>query len=546
MRRRGLAARVACGSSKVQLRPRPLALSAAIRSFFVPEDEGANLILQDLEVRGELPAWLQGKLLNAGPGKWHINGERFQGLLDCQAMVQEVSFESGGRCSFRRRHVATESLRSHTVKGQIAAREMYSRSKLPNMWERLQFAASEPPLSQNGFQMVSSLAGERLMTTHHACQFMEVSLKDLSTVGPLHYADDIEDAGDFFNTEPTADSKTGEIFFGGIRFNPSLMQFELALYCFEASQSHEPGAPVRRRLIRTIPLGWDASTVPAPHQVWVTENYVVCMTSPLRVNILRSAQCELEWIITGAFSGEGRSAWKSGSGVKVYVVSRKTGDLVNTFSFAEDVYPTHVSNIFERPGVESSETQLVLDVLANELDSSGGAQDETAMFAFPFDAQTEVDLWGEFGNSVYRRYELHLDSGRASVSTPWLGDGVLTACAKVNEKVDMQEHQLSFSIGSTSNFNVEVVKLNHETGETLTWTSDAHEKGHELEFIPDPSGESEDAGVILCWLTSSATLRSRLVVIDGATMQTQASVHLPASNHSPILLHGTFVHNAAA
>jgi len=534
--------------SEAALHHSPPPLSASIEGLFVPSDEGEDTVLQGLEVEGRLPSWLQGKLLNAGPGKWHIGGERFQGLLDCQAMVQELSIADSGSCSFRRRHVETESLRSHVAKGQIAAREMYSRPELPNLWERLRFAFSAPPQSQNGFQMVSSLAGgSRLMTTHHACQFMEVSPHDLSTIGPLQYADRLEEDSPFFyNTEPSADPNSGEVFFGGIRFNTMLLQFELVLYCFEADQSCDPGAPVQRRLVKSIPLGSDATAVPTPHQVWVSENYLVCMTSPLRMDLLRSVQCEVEWIATGEFSGEGRSAWKSGSGVDVYVVSRATGDLVKTFALGEDIYPTHISNIFERSSSSAGGgTELVLDMLANELDASAVCGDETSMFAFSLASETEEDLWGEFGNSIYRRLRLDLDSGRAALSAPWLAAGAQTACAKVNPRVRMQQNRLSFSIGSTDAASMEIVKLDHDTGDAIAWISGENEKGHELEFVPDPDGKAEDAGVVLCWLTNTVTLRSRVVVIDAVTMETIGSILLPESQHSPVLLHGAFLQTGA-
>jgi len=513
------------------------AANPLLQGLFVPEDEGDETVSGDLQVDGELPTWLRGQLLHPVAGRWHINGERFQGVFDCQAMVQGLSIEPAGRCSYRRRHLDSENLRRHLSRGQVAARELHSRPQLPSAWDRLAFALSEPAMGQNAWQMLNSFGAGRLMASMNGSQFMEVDPCSFATLGPLRYTDSLEEDGQFFyHAEPTEDARTGEVICASLRFSMTRLRFELVLYCFDAGQRPEPGAPVHRRQLAVVP--WGGPLLPLLHTTWITEHYLICVASPAKLDVGRAMWNELEWVASGRFTGEGRMIWQRGDGTTAYVISRESGEVAGTFPLGEDILAGHVANVFERPGPEPGDVELVFDWPAN---SSMGAGRGSDPFELPLGADDAAEVFWSFEEMTYRRVTICLASGDVTMSAPRFAERVSHTI--VNPKVSMRRHRFSYALSVFGYERHRLFKLDHETRERTEWAPKLGEAlKSETVFVPEPGSDREDAGVLLTWATDMSSLTSRVVVVDAATMRELASIRLPESQYCPVTLHGMFLH----
>jgi carotenoid cleavage dioxygenase-like enzyme len=512
------------------------ALNPGLRSFFVPEDEGDETFFDGLRVEGELPTWLRGQLLHPVVGRWHINGERFNGVFDCQAMVQGLSIGAAGHCSYRRRHLDTENLRNHTLKGQVAAREIYSRPELSSALERLTFTVSQPMMSENTWQMLTSFGDGRLMASQFGAHFMEIDASNLATLGPLRYTDSLEEDGAFFyHAETNKDPRTGEVVCSSLRFNMKCLRCELVLYCLDTSEHPEPGAAVRRRQLAVVP--WEFPLIPMLHTTWITEHYFVCVTCPHKLDLGRAIWNELGWVASGCFSSEGVSVWDRGSGTTAYVISRESGNMVQTHSLGEDLLAGHIANIFEQAGSEAGDVEIAFDWGANSFMCSETVEDP---FGSSLSAETEDELFWRPRDITYRRVIMNLMSGDVTTSAPLCEDPV--GHTFTNPKVSMRQHRFSYARSDLVDGRLRLVKLDHVTGDSREWLARPGESlRSETAFIPDPCSDREDAGVLLTWVTDQASMTSRMVVVNAATMKTQASIHLPASRYVPLAFHGTFL-----
>ena len=78
-----------------------------------------EVVVDDLEVRGELPRWLSGTLVRNGPARFETDRRSFRHWFDGQAMLHRFGFVDGA-VSYRNRFLDTPSLRSARDEGRIA------------------------------------------------------------------------------------------------------------------------------------------------------------------------------------------------------------------------------------------------------------------------------------------------------------------------------------------------------------------------------------------------------------------------------------------
>src|SRR5687767_6688053 len=75
-----------------------------------------------LPVEGDIPSWLSGTLLRAGPARFEVGGQRYRHWFDGLAMLHRFGF-GNGRVSYANRFLNTRAYRAAEDAGRISYRE---------------------------------------------------------------------------------------------------------------------------------------------------------------------------------------------------------------------------------------------------------------------------------------------------------------------------------------------------------------------------------------------------------------------------------------
>ncbi|MBK5199237.1 MAG: carotenoid oxygenase family protein, partial [Methyloceanibacter sp.] len=82
-----------------------------------------------------------------------------------------------------------------------------------------------------------------------------------------------------------------------------------------------------------------------------------------------------------------------------------------------------------------------------------------------------------------------------------------------------------------------IVKVDTKTGEVMSWYEEGVYPGEPV-FVPAPSAQTEDDGVLLSVVLDIANDQSFLLVLDAATLQEKARAETPHA--IPFHFHGNY------
>ena len=77
-----------------------------------------EVVVDELELSGELPDWLDGSLLRTGPAKFEVGEQRMRHWFDGLAMLHRFTIEDG-RVSYGNRFLESRSYRAAQQQGRM-------------------------------------------------------------------------------------------------------------------------------------------------------------------------------------------------------------------------------------------------------------------------------------------------------------------------------------------------------------------------------------------------------------------------------------------
>lgn len=472
---------------------------------FAPVRE--EITATDLDVTGSLPDYLDGRYLRIGPNPiGEVDPARYHWFMG-----------SGMAHGLRLRGGKADWYRNRWVRSADVAR------KLGETWRGgptdggFDFAANTNIIEQGGRTLAIIEAGASPYELTH----------ELETVGPSDFCGTLFGG---YTAHPKRDPATGELH--AVSYNP--MRGNIVQYTVTG---------VDGKVRRTVDIRLRAQTM--MHDFSLTEKYVVIYDLPVALDlgsilhnkpaktvanlmtrfINRHAAPDL--FLRAAMRGSARGGGASPSGMpyrwaperqaRVGVMPRKgTAADIRWFE-VNSCYVFHPLNAYD------DGDQVVLDVVRHSsVFASGNA-------LVP-------------GNPTLDRWTVDLTAGKVAEERI---DDTGQEFPRVDERLVGRRHRYGYSVGMSADGGPGIAGpdaiLKHDLSmrRTQPHVFGAGREPGEFVFVPSSAEAAEDDGVVMGFVYDKSTDRSDLVLLDGQTMETVATVHLPA--RVPHGFHGNWV-----
>jgi beta,beta-carotene 9',10'-dioxygenase len=448
-----------------------------------------EIVVDRLQLNGEVPAWLSGTLLRTGPAQFEVGGRAYRHWFDGLAMLHRFSLD-GGRVSYASRFLESRAFRAAQKRGRISFSE-FATDPCRTLFQRVASFFSPPAFGDNANVNVTQLGDEFLAMTETPLP-VSFDPHTLETLGVGEPA-----PGQLTVAHPHRSPTTGELVSYATHFGP------LTTYRVFAR-----GSSGQQRTLATLPV-----TQPAyMHSFAVTERFIVLVEFPL-VAIPAAIPLSQRPFIENY-------RWRPRRGTRFRVIELDTGRLRGTYE-GEAFFAFHHVNAFERDG------ELVIDLCAYE------------------DAEIVRSLYLEnlrrrsptLPDPQLRRCRVQLATGRVEYEP--LTDIVLEL-----PRIDYARrngHPYRYVYGASrsddGDFLDQIAKVDTQDGSHRVWREPGSYPGEPV-FVRDPRGEREDDGVLLAVTLDARSERSYLLVLDARNLAELARATVPHA--IPFGFHGHF------
>jgi carotenoid cleavage dioxygenase len=113
---------------------------------------------------------------------------------------------------------------------------------------------------------------------------------------------------------------------------------------------------------------------------------------------------------------------------------------------------------------------------------------------------------------------------------------------RIDERLLGRHYRYGYAVSFEGKAGDAVIKHDLIRNTTTAQSLGARHRADEFVFIPHPGSTAEDDGVLMGFVYNSDTDRSELTLLDAATLDTVATVHLPA--RVPHGFHGNWLPDA--
>ena len=457
----------------------PAATNPWLQGTFAPViDERDD---RDLPVSGTLPAGLRGAFVRNGPNAMFPPVTRYH-LFDGDGMLHGLTFGGDGTASYANRWIRSKGLEAEIEAGEALFGGI-SEFRLPpdDVFARV------GPLKNTANTHVVRHAG-RILALLEACGPTEIA-PDLSTIGEFDFGGALQGP---MTAHPKVDPVTGEMVFFGASPFPPFLRVHSAAPDGTLTWSTEVDLPASVMM----------------HDFVITETKVVIFDLP--------AVMDVQALVAG---GTG-FYWDAERGARIGILERGAPGTSTRWIEVEPFWVFHFLNAHDVAGADAIE---VVGCRSSQLNASF---DETAV-----DPSVRPML---------HRWRIDLTAG--TVTDEQLDDRP-TDFPRINDAFAGRANRYGYGGHSTGFAEGQppfdgVTKFDLEQGSSTTRRYGDGQVCGEAVFAPDPASGDEDGGWLLNFVHDQSTDLSDVVVLDAATLDEVARVHLP--RRVPFGFHGSF------
>ncbi|XP_076606884.1 carotenoid-cleaving dioxygenase, mitochondrial-like [Chaetodon auriga] len=502
------------------------------------------------QVQGTIPSWVKGKFLRNGPGKFEFGNTHYNHWFDGMAMLHQFKIDNG-QVTYMSRFLLSEAYKNNSERDRIVMSE-FGTLAMPdpckNFFQRFlsRFEMMEP--TDNASVSFVKYKGDYYVSTE--TNFMHrVNPENLETLEKVDWSKFIAVNGATAHPHYDPDGTSYNM---GNSYGSKGALYNIISVPPEKTHATDTlqGAKV---LCSIVPA--NKSHPSYYHSFAMSENYVVFIEQPIKMDLLKIVTCKLR----GKALSEG-IYWDPKQETVFHLVDKHTGEVSPVKYHTKAISTFHQINAFEEDGFLmldmccSDDGQAINNYLIQNLRKSGDALDEvynTLCRAFP------------------RRFVLPL---HVTGDTP-IGQNLNTrpsseaTCVKLSKDKVFCQHEdlhrddlyeyggLEFPQINYDRFNTRPYRyfygcgFRHLVGDSLlkmdlkdktlkVW----YQKGFfpsEPVFVPSPDAVEEDDGVILSVvLTPSQDKATFLLVLDAKTFEELGRANVPVN--MAYGFHGTF------
>jgi carotenoid cleavage dioxygenase-like enzyme len=451
---------------------------------------------EDLQVEGDIPAWLSGSLLRTGPAKFEVGKHAYRHWFDGQAMLHRFAFDKG-KVAYANRFVRSKSYCEAARTGRITRSE-FMTDPCRTLFGRV-MSWFQDSVTDNPNVNVCTLGGN-LVSMSETPMPIRFDPQTLATLGHIHFNGPA--AGQITTAHPHHDGRRGYSYFVKVGRKCSYVLFADEV----ASQRVVAELPARRPAYM--------------HSFGMSEHFLVVTEGPLRLNPLRLLSKE-------PFIHKYR--WKPELGTCFTVVDKSDGSVVAE-AVGEPCFAFHHVNVHEANGavlvdlVTYPDADIIEQLRLVRLRSGG-----------PIDA---VGKLARFTIPLERRRR----RGPSEATKHILADAPIELPRIDYARRAGRPYRFVWATGlsNAGNFMDNITRLElsgNGSGPAgvKVWHAPGCYPGEPV-FAARPGGKREDDGVLLSVVLDTGAQRSFLLVLDAATLTELGRASAP--HHIPFGFHG--------
>ncbi|KAM9801198.1 carotenoid-cleaving dioxygenase, mitochondrial-like [Neosynchiropus ocellatus] len=506
------------------------------------------------DVTGRVPEWINGSFLRNGPGKFEIGNQTFNHWFDGMALLHQFKI-SNGQVTYRSRFLSSDSYQANKENNRIAVSE-FGTVTVPDpcksLFQRFLSRFQLPDPTDNANVSFVTYKGDYYVSTETR-NMRRVDPETLETRERVDWTKFVAVNGATAHPHTELDGTT---------YNMG-NSYSLKGSCYNiirvpGSKTSQDETLEGATILCSIP-SQHKGKVSYYHSFAMSENYVVFIEQPIKMDLLR--------IATGKLRGRSISDgfyWEPKNDTVFHLVNKHTGKVSGVRYLAKPLATFHQINAFEEDGL------LVVDMCVSD---DGTAISNYNIQNLRKSGEALDEVYNTLSRNFPRRFVLPLD---VDASTPY-GCNLNTrlnstaSCVRIAEDKVLCSHEdlhgeqlhqyggLEFPQINYSKYNARPYRyfygcgFRHLVGDTLikmdlremqmkVWDH-AGLYPSEPVFVPAPGATEEDDGVLLSVVITPEKDKSTfLLVLDASTFEELARAAVPVN--IPYGFHGAF--NAAA
>ncbi|KAM5262601.1 beta,beta-carotene 15,15'-dioxygenase [Ctenodactylus gundi] len=500
------------------------------------------------QVTGKIPTWLQGTLLRNGPGMHAVGESRYNHWFDGLALLHSFSIQDG-EVYYRSKYLRSDTYNANIEANRIVVSEfgtMAYPDPCKNIFSKAFSYLSHtiPDFTDNCLINIMK-CGDDFYATTETNYIRKINPRTLETLEKVDYRKYV--AVNLATAHPHYDGAGNVLNMGTSVVDKGRTKYVLFRIPAAGPEAKKEGrSPMKHtEVFCSIP----SRSLLSPsyyHSFGITENYVVFLEQPFKLDILKMATAYMRgvsWASCMAFHREEKT--------HIHVIDQRTRKLVPTRFYTDAMVVFHHVNAYEEDGC------ILLDVIAYE-DSSLYDLFYLANLNQDFEANSRLTSVPNL-----RRFALPLHVDKNAETGSNLIKMASTTATAVREKGDQvycqpeelceglelprinyahngKPYRYVYAAGfQWSPIPTKIIKYDILTKSSLKWGEKDCWPAEPL-FVPVPGAKDEDDGVILSAIVSTDPQKLPfLLILDAKNFTELARASVVAELH--LDLHGMFI-----
>ncbi|KAM6177464.1 beta,beta-carotene 15,15'-dioxygenase [Erethizon dorsatum] len=500
------------------------------------------------QVTGKIPPWLQGTLLRNGPGMHTVGDSRYNHWFDGLALLHSFAIRDG-EVYYRSKYLKSDTYNANIEANRIVVSEfgtMAYPDPCKNIFSKAFSYLSHtiPDFTDNCLINIMR-CGEDFYATTETNYMRRINPWTLETLEKVDYRKYV--AINLATAHPHYDGAGNVLNMGTSIVDKGRTQYVIFKIPATVPEAKRKGkSPLKHtEVFCSIP----SRSLLSPsyyHSFGVTENYVVFLEQPFRLDILKMATAYMRgvsWASCMAFHREDKT--------HIHIIDQRTRKPVSTKFYTDAIVVFHHVNAYEEDGC------IVFDVITYE-DSSlydlfylanlnQDFEESSRLTSVPtlrrFAVPLHVDKNAEVGSNLIKvasttATALKERDDQVYCQPESLFEGL--ELPRINYAHNGKPYRYVFAAGvQWSPIPTKIVKYDILTKSSLKWGEESCWPAEPL-FVPAPDAKDEDDGVILSAIVSTDPQKPPfLLILDAKSFTELARASVAVEMH--LDLHGLFI-----